>query len=215
VNPVASALVATFLVAAITIEWWVTERAVGPTASQRHSKNTKLLQIADLVYLPKTDHIATGLDRSTRFILVGSSFGGVLLAWGVAAALPSAALIPPATAIVIGMIVMGSGASLRIWSIKRLGKNFSRVVEIQTQHELICTGPYRLIRNPAYCGGILVFLGIGIVTGNWVSALLAVIVPLAGRVPRVLAEEQALKATFGHEYTDYMERTTRFIPWIV
>lgn len=214
-NLVASALTATFLVAALTIEWRVTERAPPSAAGQRCQGNTRLLQLADLVYLPKANYRTTGLDRSTRLIMVGSSFAGVLLAWAVAAALPSTVLIPPAVAIGIGAVAMGCGAGLRIWSIKVLGKNFSRVVEIQTHHELIVTGPYRLIRNPAYSGGILVYLGIGVMTCSWAGALVALAIPLAGRVPRVLVEEQALRVRFGRQYGDYMKRTTRFIPWVV
>ena len=77
------------------------------------------------------------------------------------------------------------------------------------------SGPYRLVRHPAYTAAFLMFIGLGIGLGNWISLLLLFVVHcyLYGR--RVAVEEAALLATLGEPYRTYMSRTKRFIPYLI
>ena len=78
--------------------------------------------------------------------------------------------------------------------------------------KLVTRGPYRLLRHPAYTGGILVFAGVGLSTGNWISfaaALLAVGLAYAWRIH---VEEIALRERFGAEFEAQRRRTWAVIP---
>ena len=94
---------------------------------------------------------------------------------------------------------------------RALGHNVSPTVITHEDHELITTGPYRLIRNPLYAAGGLVFTGLGLVAASWFliggASLALVLVRL--RLPK---EEAQLEARFGEEYRDYARRTGRFLP---
>ena len=94
---------------------------------------------------------------------------------------------------------------------RALGRNVSPTVITHEDHELITTGPYRLIRNPLYAAGGLVFTGLGLVAASWFliggAGLALVLVRL--RLPK---EEAQLEARFGEEYRDYARRTGRFLP---
>jgi len=94
---------------------------------------------------------------------------------------------------------------------RALGRNVSPTVITHEDHELISSGPYRLIRNPLYVAGALVFTGLGLVAASWFviggAALALVLVRL--RLPK---EEAQLEDRFGQEYRDYVSRTGRFLP---
>jgi protein-S-isoprenylcysteine O-methyltransferase Ste14 len=111
-----------------------------------------------------------------------------------------------------GLLVAGS--LLRRYCFRTLGKYFTAAVTISTDQPVIDKGPYRWIRHPGYAAGFVVFLGIGLALGNWLSLIIffVEICYVYGR--RVKAEEKALLGTIGEPYRAYMARTKRFIPFI-
>jgi protein-S-isoprenylcysteine O-methyltransferase len=115
---------------------------------------------------------------------------------------------------VAGICCFAGGLVLRWYSIIYLGRFFTVNVAIASDHKLIDSGPYRWARHPSYTGAILVFLGIGLCTGN-VALLVVIVVPyLAAILWRIHVEEEALLAAFGQQYRDYMRKTRRLIPLV-
>ena len=115
---------------------------------------------------------------------------------------------------VAGLILFLGGVALRWSSIFYLGRFFTVDVAIAQQHELIDTGPYRLIRHPSYTGALLTFVGFGLALGSWL-ALLCLILPItAAFLWRVRVEEQALTEALGDAYREYMLRTKRLVPFV-
>ena len=112
----------------------------------------------------------------------------------------------------LGLGVLVVGSAFREWAIYRLGKFFSRVVEIEAGHRLITDGPYRFIRHPAYTGMALINVGTVMALGTWLGALVALALILAATYYRIRVEEKLLLDTFGDEYQQYMQRTWRLIP---
>jgi len=49
---------------------------------------------------------------------------------------------------------------------------------------------------------------------NWLSLLVAVILPLSALGYRMQVEEKALVATLGSEYESYLRNTKKLIPWV-
>ena len=71
-------------------------------------------------------------------------------------------------------------------------------------------GIYRFSRHPAYCGGFLIFLGIGIACASWVLLLLAVAWIVMWQIA-VPGEERSLLKNYGDAYREYMSKTPRWI----
>jgi protein-S-isoprenylcysteine O-methyltransferase Ste14 len=71
-----------------------------------------------------------------------------------------------------------------------------------------------LLRHPSYSGLILMFAGVGLMIGNWVSAAGAVILILIALIHRLRIEERALNATLGDRYRDFAASRARLIPYV-
>jgi protein-S-isoprenylcysteine O-methyltransferase len=114
----------------------------------------------------------------------------------------------------VGLILMAGGQLLRWWSIATLRRLFTGTGSIRADHRLIGTGPYRLVRHPAYTALLLVHAGAGLCFGNLLT-LAALTLPVAAALLyRMHVEEAVLVHELGPSYLDYMGRTRRLIPLI-
>src|SRR4051812_41085763 len=95
---------------------------------------------------------------------------------------------------------MGAGVVLRQWSIVLLGQFFTVDIRVHAGQTVVDRGPYRWLRHPSYTGLIVTLLGLGLALGNWAAPALAVVVPIAGLVVRIRAEERVLLANLGEPY---------------
>ena len=120
--------------------------------------------------------------------------------------------IAPGAVQYIGLLLIPAGLAVREWAIIKLGRFFSRTVQIEPGHKLITDGPYRWIRHPAYTGMVLIYLGIALAIGTWLGGVVTLGLMLAATMYRIGIEEQVLIDTFGNEYRDYMKRTWRLFP---
>jgi protein-S-isoprenylcysteine O-methyltransferase Ste14 len=114
----------------------------------------------------------------------------------------------------IGIAIMLAGLALRIWSVATLGASFRTTVETHRDQKMVSHGPYRLLRHPSYSGMILICCGYGIALQNWLSLLVAVLLPLSALLYRIHVEEAALASSFGPDYIEYQKHTKRLIPWV-
>ena len=113
-----------------------------------------------------------------------------------------------------GTVTMCFGFLLRHWSIYILGKYFRTTVELERDHKVVRTGPYRYIRHPSYSGMILFCIGYGLVAQNWLSLIAAVLFPTVSLLYRIKIEEAALLQGIGAEYEEYQKGTKKLIPMI-
>ena len=152
-------------------------------------------------------------DAGSRVLLVGAIFLGACLAfflagqdggWRIAG--------PPAVVFWTGIVLLWTGVGLRIWAVLTLGRFFRTVVMLQDGHQLVTSGPYRVLRNPAYLGTLLTLLGLGVALGSWPSTLAAGGAALLGYALRIPVEERALEARFGEAYALWAKRTWALIP---
>lgn len=116
--------------------------------------------------------------------------------------------------LLVGVVLVGTGLTLRLWAIRTLGRWFTATVRVATGQPVVCKGPYRRLRHPSYTGALLVGLGTTCALGgSWGSLLL-----LLGAVPaylhRIRAEENALVASLGRDYEAYRGRTWRLVPLV-
>ena len=115
----------------------------------------------------------------------------------------------------VGIALILAGSFLRRHCWRMLGSDFTGDVEVRAEQRVVERGAYRWVRHPSYTAGLMMMAGIGLVFGNWLSFLLIVLSSGAGYAYRVHVEEAALVGTLGDSYRSYMQRTKRFIPYLV
>lgn len=122
----------------------------------------------------------------------------------------------PATVIVAvsGALLTVLGVAFACWARYVLGRNWSSVVQVKQDHQLIQSGPYRWVRHPIYTGLLLAFLGTGIAIGEWRGAITVVIVA-ASFWFKLRLEERWMRENFGAAYDQYMQHTKALIPGLL
>ena len=112
----------------------------------------------------------------------------------------------------VSLIALAVGLAVRWTAIFTLGKAFSANVAIRESQRVKRTGLYRFVRHPSYSGLLLIFLAIGLHARNWISLILALVLPTLALLYRIRLEEAALHEAFGAEYATYSRDTRRLIP---
>ncbi len=117
-----------------------------------------------------------------------------------------------------GLVGFWAGASLTlaglffaVWARRHLGTNWSRSVTLKKGHELITSGPYRMVRHPIYTGLLAGFLGMAVAIGQ-VRGVLAFLLVLAALWMKWRLEEQWMREEFGQTYADYARRVPAVAP---
>jgi protein-S-isoprenylcysteine O-methyltransferase Ste14 len=114
-------------------------------------------------------------------------------------------------AAVVGVLLTAAGVAFAIWARWHLGANWSAIVSIREQHELIRTGPYRRVRHPIYTGMLLAMAGTALVLGE-VRGLLAFAITLFAFYWKARKEEAWLTREFGERFKDHTKQTGMFLP---
>ncbi len=112
-----------------------------------------------------------------------------------------------------GVVALAIGDSIRLAALRELGRQYSMFLTIQSQHQLIRTGPYRRIRHPFYLGGLLTIPGMMLALRSPLSIIVFVI--SAGFVAtRIGREEKMLIGQFPEEYAHYQRSSWRLLPYV-
>jgi protein-S-isoprenylcysteine O-methyltransferase Ste14 len=127
---------------------------------------------------------------------------------------PAAAIRPGADAFAIGLVILLAGLVLRGWSIMTLGEYFTGSVAVSSDQPVVTAGPYRVLRHPSYTGVLLAYAGIGLASANWIGLAAMAMLPLAGILLRIHAEERALLTTLGDPYRAYAAQHKRLVPLV-
>ena len=154
-------------------------------------------------------------DRGSMVVVIVAVTAGVGGGCAAAGLVPSAA-IPDARwpIFVLGLTLMCAGIALRQWAIVLLGQFFTVDVRVHAGQTVVEWGPYRWLRHPSYTGMLVTFVGIGLALGNWAALTLLVVVPTAGLIVRIRAEERALVDGLGEPYRRFIATRARLIPGI-
>jgi len=111
--------------------------------------------------------------------------------------------------------ITAAGLSLALWARATLGGNWSGVIVLKEQHELIDRGPYAFVRHPIYTGVLLMVFGTVTFLGTTDGAIMftTVVVGLAVEAQR---EERWLTRHFADAYPRYCARVrARLIPFVL
>ncbi len=112
----------------------------------------------------------------------------------------------------IGVAAIAGGLWLRRRASRELGDSFTVRLGTSVEHQLIESGPYRLIRHPSYTALLAVSLGtaLALMSPGALAAALLVWLPIV--CLRIHREEKLLLSRFGASYREYCSRTWRLIP---
>ena len=151
-------------------------------------------------------------DRGTRLVVAVAVYAGIVVAIAIARVPALRAHADDWWTFGLGIALVLAGAGLRDWSIVSLGRYFRRTVTIEPGQTIVRRGPYRVLRHPSYAGIFLISAGLGLAFGSWVGAAAALLIVVAGMLPRIRVEERALAQAFGAAYADYASSTARVLP---
>lgn len=121
---------------------------------------------------------------------------------------------------------MATGTAIRMLCYRYLGRYFTFELAIREDHKLIITGPYSIVRHPAYSGSIMALTGVALIElgpGSWLADMgiwttvggmaaaltwLGVLVIMSsGVIVRTAAEDRVLRQEFGEQWDAWAKNT--------
>ena len=121
-------------------------------------------------------------------------------------------LVPNVSAVwAAGLGLTALGVGIGIWARLSLGSNWSGMVTLKDDHELVQKGLYRWIRHPIYTGILLGMMGTAMIKGHF-GGWLGVGVVLTAFYFKARREERFLREEFGAGFEEHSRRTGMFLP---
>lgn len=106
-------------------------------------------------------------------------------------------------------------AGLLSWTAARsLGRQWRIDAGLNLEHELVTSGPYRVVRHPIYTSMLCMLFSTGFMITPLPLLLLATLVFMIGTEIRVRIEERLLASRFGDRFGDYQRRVPAYIPFL-
>ncbi|MGC1420544.1 MAG: isoprenylcysteine carboxylmethyltransferase family protein [Acidimicrobiales bacterium] len=122
--------------------------------------------------------------------------------------------MPSSAVSVVAVILVVAGAIFALWARLTIGRNWSGVVTLKLDHELMQSGPYRFARHPIYTGLLTMGLGSALQYDEPFSfILLAVVIVML--VFKIRLEEKLMTESFPDEYPQYRRRVKAVVPYIL
>jgi protein-S-isoprenylcysteine O-methyltransferase Ste14 len=106
-------------------------------------------------------------------------------------------------------------AALLSWTgVRALGRHLRFDAALAADHQLVRSGPYRVVRHPIYTSMLCTLLGTGFIVAPWPLLLAALMVFLIGTEIRVRIEDNLLGSHFGGEFKEYRRTVSAYIPLV-
>lgn len=112
-------------------------------------------------------------------------------------------------------VLMFISVTLFVAATRAMGRNWSIVARMRSDHELVTQGIFAHLRHPIYVGMACFLFALAFGFGHMINLALGAPLFLIGTWIRVHEEEGLLRAQFGSAYSDYSKRVKRFLPGII
>ena len=112
-------------------------------------------------------------------------------------------------------ILMFVSVALFVAASRAMGRNWSIVARMRSDHELVTQGIFAHLRHPIYVGMAFFLFALAFAFGHMINLVVGAPFFLIGTWIRVHEEEGLLRAQFGSAYSDYSKRVKRFLPGII
>lgn len=112
-------------------------------------------------------------------------------------------------------VLVVAGLLLAIWARTIIGRNWSAMVVLKQDHELVDRGPYAVVRHPIYSGIALMLAGSAVASAQlfWVFVFVAAMIGFAFKAR---AEERLLTTHFPQAYPAYKRRVRgAIVPFVL
>ena len=114
------------------------------------------------------------------------------------------------------MVLCAGGVAFAIWARTILGGNWSGIATVKENHELICRGPYKIVRHPIYTGLVLAYLGTSMALWPTASGALLLAALIAALWIKSQQEEKLMEGQFPEAYAAYRQRVrSGIIPFVL
>jgi protein-S-isoprenylcysteine O-methyltransferase Ste14 len=121
-------------------------------------------------------------------------------------------ILPPNDALFFtGAAIVVAGLAFSVWARHYLGRNWSGVVTVKQDHELVRGGPYRFVRHPIYTGLLAAFVGSAVARDEW-RGVLAVVIAWLALWRKLRVEERWMIEQFGDAYLRFRAEVPALIP---
>lgn len=112
----------------------------------------------------------------------------------------------------LGGAITCAGIGLFGWAHHALGMNWTAILALSKEHELVTNGPYRAVRHPMYSAFFLIGIGFLFLSANAFIGVAYLGTLLWMYLARVSLEENMMLDRFGEAYRRYMQQTGRLFP---
>jgi protein-S-isoprenylcysteine O-methyltransferase Ste14 len=113
----------------------------------------------------------------------------------------------------LSLVITCAGMAFTLWARFCLGRNWSGMVTVKADHELIRSGPYGIVRHPIYTGLSLALVGAAIGFGE-LRSLIAVPILVIAWKHKANVEERFMVEQFGEQYQRYRREVKGLIPFV-
>ena len=115
--------------------------------------------------------------------------------------------------VILGLVVLIFGSFFNVWGRRYLGKNWANQIKIYSNHSLVRSGPYRIVRHPLYASLIWMFYAVSLIYSSWSTFLATSFIFVPFMYYRAKQEEKLLSKSFP-EYKDFRKEIGMFFPKI-
>lgn len=112
----------------------------------------------------------------------------------------------------VAAMVTAAGLLFTVWARVHLGRNWSGLVTIKQDHELVTDGPYAIVRHPIYTGLLVAFIACGFARADW-RGVVGVLIALASLWRKLRFEERWMRERFGQHYAEYASHVPALVPF--
>jgi protein-S-isoprenylcysteine O-methyltransferase Ste14 len=173
----------------IWVVWWLAMAFFSKSVKRRESP------------MQRIEHLAPAILGFT--LIFREEFGGAWLARPL--------LVANSLLLAICVIVTILGLLFAAWARLSLGGNWSGMITIKKNHQLIRRGPYRWIRHPIYTGMLAALLAAA-VTQGLLSGLIGFAFVFLALYRKARREESFLAQEFGEGFSEHRQHTGMFLP---
>jgi protein-S-isoprenylcysteine O-methyltransferase Ste14 len=114
----------------------------------------------------------------------------------------------------VAVPLLAAGSLLSWTSARTLGKQWRFDAALNTDHELVQSGAYRVVRHPIYASMFAMMLGTGFLIARlWLLAA-AIAFFVAGTEVRIRVEDALLASRFGERFEEYRRRVPAYVPFM-
>jgi len=121
--------------------------------------------------------------------------------------------LSPAVEITAAVLCAG-GLILAIWARHAIGSNWSGIVTLKRDHELVTRGPYCYVRHPIYSAILMMFLATALAVGR-LGGLIGFALCFASCWIKLRQEEALLMRHFPDQYPAYRARVKALVPFVI